>query len=158
MRAEDIPQVCELLKSNSAKMLSNSFGNDLDEKKVSNDFYNSLTSDINNKLIFLAYLKKSKKLLGYVSIINIDWVKGVAEISVIVHEKYQCIGYGPLINSAAIVYCFEELNLRKVYSKVRIDNTNIPDRINRQLFRKIPVGDGSYIDYYYGEVIKGEEI
>lgn len=163
MRIEDISKACQLLKSNSAKMISDSFGDDMDAEDRQNSLKNILESNSNDRFHFLAYTTKGKKLVGYAFVSNINWIKGSGELALIVDDKYTGIGYGSLINITIINYCFNELNLKKVYSKIRTDNDNIPDRIKGQLLRKVLSGNNDatgavYTDYYYREWLKKEWI
>lgn len=163
MRMEDITKVCQLLKSNSAKMISYDFGDEIDIESKEKELKNILESNTNNKFHFLAYTAKNKKFIGYAFVSSINWIKGSGELVVIVDDKYQGIGYGSLANIAMINYCFNELNLKKIYSKIRIDNDNIPDRIEGQLLRKVPsekndTGEVIYTDYYYREWLKKDWI
>lgn len=154
MRTEDIPSVCELLKSCSAKMLSDNFGRDMDESRESNSFVSTLNDCSHKSMVFLVYLKKSGKLIGYATISKINWISSSAEISIMINDKYQFIGYGTAVYLRLSAYCFEELNLIKVYSKIRSDNTMLPDREKGQFVRKIPLGNGEWRNYYYTELTK----
>ncbi len=156
MRIADIPAVCNLFKSDSTKMLFDNFGSDMDEIQVANIYANKLNSVDNNSILFLVYLKKSCRLIGYTSVTNIDYLNRCAEISIMIDEKYQYVGYGPLVSAEVINYCFEELNMIKVYSKTRVDNPWDPSPVGGQLIRKVPAGNGRYHDYYHREIFKTE--
>ena len=163
MRTEDISEVCKLLKSNSAKMISDSFGDKLNAESREKSLRDILESNTNDRFHFLVYTSKNKKVIGYVFVSNINWIDGSAELVVIVDDKYQGVGYGSIANIALVNYCFNELNLKKICSKIRVDNDNIPDRIEGQLIRKVPsekndTGDVICTDYYYREWLKKDWI
>lgn len=159
MRMDDISAVCNLFKSDSTKMLSDNFGSDIDEVQVSNIYAGKLNNvDSNCSILFLVYLRKSRRLIGYTAIASIDYMNRCAEISIMIDEKYQYVGYGPLVSAEVVNYCFEELNMTKVYSKTRVDNPWDPYSMSGQLIRKVPVGDGTYHDYYYREIPRSEWI
>ncbi|NFF81597.1 GNAT family N-acetyltransferase [Clostridium botulinum] len=157
LRSEDIDYVCDILKDQDAKLISDDFGENIDVEKRKKIFKDILESNTFDKLHFLAYTVKSKKIIGYSFIAGIDWIKGSAELVVIVKNKYIGIGYGSIINLALIDYCFKELNLKKVYCEIRIDNKNIPDRVDGDLMRSLPIESSNgilYHSYYYRELLK----
>jgi hypothetical protein len=98
MRTHDIPEVLNLFMQESAIMLSEFYGNSLEEADV----------------------------IG--------------------------IGYGTLISKLTLKMCFEELNLNKVIYKIREDNNWIPNRVENQLTRNVPVNKDKAYSYYYGEI------
>lgn len=154
MREKSIPETMELLKSGSAKMLNEDFGENLDPEIMYNWFYTRLSSTEEKDMLFLAYLKKSQKLVGYYSVSAINRINMSAAISIFIHDKYQAMGYGFMGASGLSDFCFKELNLVKVYLLIRNDNNSLPNRSQGQLYRKIPMGNNKYFSYYYWEFLR----
>ncbi|MFZ5351462.1 MAG: GNAT family N-acetyltransferase [Bacillota bacterium] len=153
MRTKDIPFIIKLLQSKSAKMLSLDFGDDSDVQSIEEHLQKQLAEN-SSSLTFVAFLKKSNNLLGYIAIQEIDWMYGTGELSIIIDEKYQSIGYGVLVLNCIAEYCFKELNLAKLCSKIRYDNTFIPERVEGQLLRDIPIYEGYKTSFFYSDIIR----
>ncbi|WP_160196915.1 GNAT family N-acetyltransferase [Senegalia massiliensis] len=153
---ENISKVIEVLKGESSKYLSEKFGANMDEDKLYNYFYNNLTSVKSNNIYFLV-LTKSYKTLGYASIENINWVNGNAEYSILISENRLGLGYGSLVGQMIINFCFQELNLIKVYSKICLDNNRLISQLRNkeeyQTINNVVINDKKY-SYYYNEVIR----
>lgn len=154
IREKDIPLVCELFKMENGKMLSFEYGEDLNERDISNVLVQILNTP-GNRLDCLVYLKNGA-LVGYTALVNIDWIKGSTELVTLIDEKYLYVGFGTIIMSLVCDLCFEELNLNKIYYKIREDNYFLPSRIENKILREVPVKNDKIQSYYYGEIIKSE--
>ncbi len=152
IREKDIPIITRLFKNENAKMLSFQYGDNLNEEAI-NKRFQQILYDERNRLDFLVYLTKGT-LVGYVVLTRIDWITGTAELSTLIDDQYLYIGFGTIVMALVCDLCFEELNLNKVYYKIREDNEFIPSRVDNQILREVPIGDGNIRSYYYGEIIK----
>jgi len=157
MRIKDFDNVCALFSYESAKMLSESYGSSMKKEDLYNSLQSKLCGNVKNCLFFLAFLKKSGNLLGYASVNNIDWVKGCGEISTLIDEKYQFLGYGTMLTYAVVSYCYKTLNLIRIYSKIRSDNDFLPERAEGQVLRCVPDDMDHIYDYYYVEHLKDQQ-
>lgn len=82
-------------------------------------WYENYLKNVNNDKIFIIDERKSLNTIGMVSIYHIDWRSRKAEWGrVLIIPEYRGKGYGKEIDAATQMYCFETLNLHKVYREV----------------------------------------
>lgn len=134
-------------------MLSFQYGKDFKEETFYKRFKEILYSS-GNRLDYLIYLKEST-IIGYLALTRIDFINGSAEIGTLIDEKYILVGFGSIAMALACDLCFQELNLNKIYFKIREDNHFIPKRENNKMIRQVPV-DGIIQSYYYDEITKDD--
>lgn len=100
-------------------------------------------------------IKKTKRLIGFTGIYNIDNVNRNAEFGILIGDKKSYgKNYASEVTNTVLEYCFNELNLNKVYLEVLADNIpaikvykknnfRIEGKLRKHIYR-----DGKYIDYY----------
>lgn len=154
LESSDIPEVTKLLRGKNAVYLSDKFGENVVQEELKTIFEDILNSTIESRMIFLVYLNKSNKLIGYFAITRINWILRNCEISAYIDENYQGVGYGQLVSDKMIAYCFDELNLRKLNVKIRSDNVNVPYRKKGQLLQDGYYDSENKHDFYYFEIFK----
>lgn len=154
MRTEEIPMANELLKSSSAEYLSREFGSDMNILESEQKFRDRLIDCNSTSLLFLLYFKKSKKLIGYLAVAGINWVNSSAEMSIFIDDKFQKTGLGSMASAALAKYCYEELNIVKLYAKVKKHNSNVSRKAYGQMYKEIPKDDNTSYSYYYAEMIR----
>jgi len=84
-----------------------------------------LIEQLNNKdvLFFAIVEKKTGKHIGNVKLGPIDWVNSVVEYGRMIGEKSaRGRGYGTEVSILVIKYCFEVLNLHKVFATPSAEN------------------------------------
>ncbi|WDV45047.1 GNAT family protein [Clostridiaceae bacterium M8S5] len=158
MRIKDIPDVIKLLSTKPANMITQEYGECMDKEKKSMELKDILNSIRTDRIDMIIRKTKNNKVIGYAYICMINWVEKICQISIIIDEKYHCIGYGPLASREIIEYCFRELNMNKVSAKIRDDNSNIPERIGKPKYRNLPISKGKYVDFYYTQWVKHQKI
>lgn len=128
---------------------------------------NSTISLINKKVslwekregqYFTVYDILTKKIIGVVSIKNIDWKTEKCELSFFIDNNYRSRGVTTKAVKLIIEYCFRDLQLNKVF--LRIAEKNIASRhvaekngfIKEGILRKdFKTSDGRWLDLiYYG--------
>lgn len=116
------------------------------------------------KRITLGIIEKSSgKVIGTIGVRDINWRSGYGEIGYWISKEYWGRGYATEALSLMLEYCFEYLNLRKVFAKVF--EPNIPSRrvlekngfryIGRFRKHKYVAGEG-YVDVLLFELLKDE--
>lgn len=76
------------------------------------------TNKEKNKYFFGIYLNNSNKIIGTISVFNINNYSGVAETGTMIGLNYVNNGYGTEAKHLVLNYIFNTLSLRKIYSKV----------------------------------------
>ena len=82
-------------------------------------WFEKYLKNINTDKIFIIDEKVSEQTIGMVSVYHIDWRNRKAEWGrVLITPPFRNKGYGKEIDAVIQVYCFEELNLNKLYREV----------------------------------------
>lgn len=115
-------------------------------KEMQSDFYNNVINNRNsNNRFFAVYNKEDKDrfivskfdgakvknktyiddFIGMVGLENIQWENSIAEISIIILDKYQKKGFGTKILNKILEYGFYDLNLENIYGECYQCNESI---------------------------------
>ena len=116
------------------------------------------------KKIFLGIMENlSKKVVGMISVRDINWRSGYGEIGYWLCKEYWGKGYATEALSLMLKYCFEYLNLRKVFAKVFEPNKASIRVLEKNGFKYIGrfkkhkyVADIGYVDILLYELFKDE--
>ncbi len=92
--------------------------------ELESEQFDNILTDKNNKDIYLAIcLNGEKKLVGFTTLRDINWVKRNCEAGCIIGErKYRGQGIGKETTLLLIKYAFDYLNLHKIYLKILAEN------------------------------------
>lgn len=91
-------------------------------KCLTEDWYNKIVQN-QNKIIFAIETAESGIFIGCVGLDNIDWISRKGELYIYIgDEGFQDKGYGTATLRLFLKYCFNYLNLYKIYLKVLENN------------------------------------
>jgi len=90
-----------------------------------------------NQIYFAVEIKKSKKYIGNIGLRNINWKDRNGDFFIYIGEKkYWGKGYGTEAAKIFIDYCFNSLNLHKVYLRVVEFNESAVKSYQKAGFKK----------------------
>lgn len=95
-------------------------------------WYDSILTKTDNSKVYFAICEvASSELIGYLSLVNIDWLNRNCYWGAVIgkHEN-QGVGYGREAVSLAIGYAFSHLNMHIVYASVRADHPALKTWLN----------------------------
>jgi UDP-4-amino-4,6-dideoxy-N-acetyl-beta-L-altrosamine N-acetyltransferase len=131
----------------------------LDEQKV---WYKKLLGD-RRKRVFAIELKDTGEHIGNISIDSIDWKNRNARIAIFIGDREKRRqGFGQDSIMAGVDYCFDYLNLHRVYLTVHSDNQPAIALYKRCGFkeegrlRKHEYRKGRYVDMIIMGILKEE--
>ncbi|WP_066495058.1 GNAT family N-acetyltransferase [Abyssisolibacter fermentans] len=154
MRVEDVDKVAELLMKDYAKVM---FSNELMKYHKFEEIKSFLIDRLNqsnNNLYFIGY-SRNNNMMGYASVMNVNWVQGNAEFSIVLNDKYRNTGSGQILGKMVLDMCFNELNLIKVSILIKEENINLLSKINNKLkLQKVEnISKDNVVETYYFDEI-----
>ena len=116
-------------------------------------FYDRLHSD-KDKIQLAIIHQRMEKLIGVISISNIDWVNRSGEIAVVIGEKeYQGQKYGLEAMALMMYHGFTKMNLNRIWAGQHIGLKNWKEALEKYLcfetegrLRQAIFSDGEYFD------------
>lgn len=88
-------------------------------KELETDWFNKLSTDKNNKMVFFSIVDKENHIIGYTQLTNINWINRNCYFGIIIGNKeYRGKGVGFEVLELMIKYAFETLNLHKIILEV----------------------------------------
>lgn len=127
------------------------------------EWLRKITLDDSENLRLAICLSDKSSHIGLVNLTNINWINRNAEFSILIGEKIHWgKGYAKQAALLALNYAFKELNLNRIYLKVRTDNQKALDLYKKLGFltegvlRNELYKNGSYISLIVMSILKNE--
>lgn len=125
------------------------------------EWFDNILKDKSNRSIYfgIEFIAK-KELIGYVSLININWIDRICHFGILIgNDEYRGVGIGSEAMTIIINYAFNILNLRKITLQVVEGNKamNLYKKVGFKQEGKLEKHhyyNGNYYDVYILSLIR----